>query len=645
MNPYQNTNEYEIFNASQNNSNIPNCYPRYPLAKDPQTSMQNMNYKDWHNMCTNNNLIPIDPLDVTWQNVLVSVFAIGAAVGALLTAPITGGTSLVAGSAIIAAILPLTFPAGTSSVPDQLMDATQALVKREIHALVRSRANSELLSLRAQLDSFKGLFDYWLANRGNPNATYSVSQRFTAVHNNFIGAMELFKIEGYEELLLPVYADAARLHLLHLRDGITYANEWQLADPTNARPNAGEYHYSEFRKYTAQYANHCELVINKQLDKIKNDPNKTWKDYNQYRRNMTLTVSDIVANFSTYDPFLYPGPINKEILTRKIYTDPVNFSPGPSIADDESSYTVPPSNVKQLVSSLLFTTQTPADPDVEGEFIGNKNRYLRIGSGETFDGPQIGHTTARSITAGIPTNESVYEVGVIGRRGSPHILGLRWGSLTDFQKFNAGAAAYNLIMNRVSGPTRTTAPINNTNFTHRLSDIILPGNGSSFAWTNSEINPTKNYLSPNQINLISATKAGTYSDIIKGPSFIGGDLVKTEFATNSTPISYLFSPKSSGDSPSYRVRVRYGSNATGSIYFRFGTITSQPLQIFPTNLTLPNSKYEQFRTLEFTTNVVLNVESTMNIYINLSSAGYFLLDRLEFIPMTLAPREYTVPQK
>ncbi|MFJ1137413.1 insecticidal delta-endotoxin Cry8Ea1 family protein [Bacillus cereus group sp. BfR-BA-01354] len=632
MNSYENKNEYEILGASQNNSNMSNRYPMYPLAKDPQTSIQNTNYKDWLNMCTNNNLNPIEPLDLTWQNALVSVFGIAAAVAGLLAAPITGGTSIAAGAAIIANILPLTFPANDTSVPNQLMAATQELLG-PLDEYVRNRANSELLSLSSQLNGFKGLFDYWLQNRSDPNVINTISQRFTTIHVNLSGAMQLFQQSGYEALLLPVYAQTARLHLLHLRDGITYADEWRLADPTNAT-NAGEYHYREFKQFAAQYADHCELVVNNQLNKIKNTPGKTWKDYNEYRRKMILSVFDIVAEFSTFDPILYRGPINREILTRKIYTDPVNFSPGPSIADDENRYTVPPSNVKQLVSSTLYTNVASAQ---NAGFIGNRNRYLKIGDGEPFDGPLIGNSVYEKVTAGIPKTESVYEVGVQGIQNDyPRSIGLRWGLATDFQYYLAGSQ-YNLgSLTRVSAPPLDNYPLNILNYSHRLSDIILPGNkGSSFAWTHVEVDPTKNYLSPNHINLISATKARTYSDIIKGPRFIGGDLVKTEFVTTSIPISYLFSPKSPDLSTSYRVRVRYGSNTQGSIYFKFGNITSQSQAIPHTNLNVANFKYEQFRTLEFFTNVVLTAESEMNIYINLTTSGYFVLDRLEFIPMTL----------
>nr|AGV55019.1 insecticidal protein Cry56Ba1 [Bacillus thuringiensis serovar mogi] len=645
MNSYQNKNEYEILDTSPNSSTMSTRYPRYPLAKNPQISMQNTNYKDWINMCTNNTLIPIEPLDLTWQNALVSVFGIASAVAALLAAPITGGTSIAAGAAIIANILPLTFPANAESVPNKLMDATQELLG-PLEEYTRNRANSELLSLSSQLEAFKGLFDYWLADRQNPNATNSVSARFTAIHNNFIGAMALFKIPGYEALLLPVYAQAARLHLLHLRDGITYADQWQLADPTNAA-YAGDYHYSEFKKYSAQYADHCELVVNNQLNKIKNTNGKTWKDYNEYRRKMILSVFDIVAEFSTFDPILYKGAINREILTRKIYTDPVNFTPGFSIADDENRYTVRPSNVKQLVASTLFTNVASAQ---YAGFIGNRNRYLSLLGGEPLEGPVIGKSVSENVVAGVPTNESIYEVGVNGYPNDyPRNIGLRWGSLTRFQNYYAGSQ-YNLGgLTTVSVPPKNNAPINNTNFTHRLSDIILPGNsGSSFAWTHVEVNPTENYLSTDQINLISATKTSTYNSMWKGPGFIGGDLTSSDIAFGEY-LFYNFKYKSPGSSARFKIRLRYGSwGSYGSVYYILGNTTSPKTLFENTRLDLNNYKYDQFKVVELwgtAENITDNNLIIKVAFANTGGSTGFYLDRLELIPMTGMPTEYTEPQK
>ncbi|WP_157404955.1 hypothetical protein [Bacillus mycoides] len=73
MNSYENKNEYEILDALQNNSNMSNRYPRYPLANNPQVPLQNTNYKDWLNMCQTNTpfCTPID----------TDIYAVSSAIG------------------------------------------------------------------------------------------------------------------------------------------------------------------------------------------------------------------------------------------------------------------------------------------------------------------------------------------------------------------------------------------------------------------------------------------------------------------------------------------------------------------------------------------------------------------------------------
>ncbi|MED3542052.1 insecticidal delta-endotoxin Cry8Ea1 family protein [Bacillus toyonensis] len=643
MNSYQNKNEYEILDTSPNNSTMSTLHPRYPLAKDPYKPMRNTNYKEWLAMCANNNQVPIDPLDNTWAGVMAALFASAAAIAGLMSA-VPVFSVVATGTALAAALTPILFPSNGPDVSTQLMSNTEALLKRELDTYVRARADSEFQALEAQREFFKSAFDYWKLYPTNSNAIATVAARFHTVNGAFVTAMRLFRTAGYEALLLPVYAQAARLHLLHLRDGVLFANEWGLAkDP-------GDLHDQEFNKYAAEYADYCESTYNTELNRIKTAPGKTWLDYNQYRRIMTIAVLDIAAKFSILNPRLYRLPLQEEILTRKIYTDPVNFSPGPSIADDENRYTVPLSLVTQLVNSRLFTNVASAQ---NAGFIGNQNRYKNIGVGDPVDGPIIGQSVYEKVDAGIPTNEWVYEVGVNGIQNDyPRNIGLRKGSTTAFTDHLAGSQ-YNLgPLTRVSIPTKDNAPINNTNFTHRLSDIILPGNkGSSFAWTHVDVDPTGNYLSTTKINLIPATKASKIPlsfYLRKGPGFIGGDLVRLG---SGFECSYKFNFKSPGSSANFRIRIRYagagsGQGADGQVYFKLGNYTSPTTPWGHTGFDYGNVKYNQFRVLELFGTAENITDNDLKIIVwTGSSAQDFYLDRLELIPMTGIPTEYNEPQK
>ncbi|ARJ25668.1 hypothetical protein B7492_33910 (plasmid) [Bacillus mycoides] len=644
MNSYENKNEYEILDASPNNSNMSNRYPRYPLAKDPYTPMRNTNYKEWLAMCANNNQVPIDPLDNTWAGVMSALFASAAAIAGLMSA-VPVFSVVATGTALAAALTPILFPSTGPDVSTQLMSNTEALLKRELDTYVRSRADSEFQALEAQREFFKSAFDYWRLYPTNSNAIATVAARFHTVNGAFVTAMRLFRTAGYEALLLPVYAQAARLHLLHLRDGVLFANEWGLA-----KPDPGDLHDQEFNKYAAEYADYCESTYNTELNRIKTAPGKTWLDYNQYRRIMTIAVLDIAAKFSILNPRIYRLPLQEEILTRKIYTDPVNFSPGLSIADDENRYTVPPSYVKQLVGATLYTNVASAQ---NAGFIGNKNRYLRISDGDPFDGPLIGNSVYENRIASIPTNETVYEVGVNGIQNDyPRSIGLRWGLSTAFQNSYAGGTTNLGSLTRVSMPTKDNASINNTNLTHRLSDIILPGNkGSSFAWTHVEVDPTGNYLSTTKINLIPGTKISKLPNsyqITKGPGFIGGDLIKF---TSGSGYVYKFKFKSSGSSANFRIRIRYagagsGSSSDGRVFFRLGNYQSPDTSWGHTGFSYTNPKYNQFKVLELlgtAENITAN-DLEIIVWTGLSTTDFYL-DRLELIPMTGISTEYNESQE
>ncbi|MGF1438332.1 insecticidal delta-endotoxin Cry8Ea1 family protein [Bacillus thuringiensis] len=637
MNSYQNKNE--ILDTSTNNSNMSTLHPRYPLANDPYTSMRNTNYKEWLAMCAdnkNNEQVPISPLDQEWRTVLPILFSAAASLTGLISVPTFGAIS--AGAALAAALTSILFPSQGPDVFNELMGATENLLKREIETYVRGRAASELLALEDQRAYFKSAFDYWRLHPTDGNAIATVAARFHTVNGAFVTAMRLFRPVGYEALLLPVYAQAAQYHLLHLRDGVLFADEWGLAkDP-------GDLHDQEFNAKAAEYADYCELTYNTELNRIKTTSGKTWFDYNQYRRLMTVAVLDVVAKFSILNPRIYRLALQEEILTRKIYTDPVNFSPGSSIAEDENRYTVPPSYVKQLVASTLYTNVASAQ---NAGFIGNRNRYLRIGDGEPFDGPLIGNSVYENVIAGIPTDAAVYEVGVNGIQNDyPRSIGLRKGLATDFQNFYAGST-YNLgSLTRVSVPPANKYPLDYSNFSHRLSDIILPGNkGSSFAWTHFDVDPTGNYLSTTKINLIPGTKSVTELQIIKGPGFIGGDLVRADYLNSSKSISFQLSSQSPGTRTSYRVRVRYGSSALGFVRFQFGDTRSEEQAISNLRLDTNNYKYNQFSVIEFFTTIENTTDSKIDIYFRGTSGGTFVLDRLELIPMTGIPTEYNEPQK
>ncbi|WP_240527643.1 insecticidal delta-endotoxin Cry8Ea1 family protein, partial [Bacillus cereus] len=72
------------------------------------------------------------------------------------------------------------------------------------------------------------------------------------------------------------------------------------------------------------YTDSCISTYNQGLEQAKTLPADgdvaKWNAYNDYRRDMTLMVLDLVAIWSTYNTTQYPLPVNVQ-LTREIYTE------------------------------------------------------------------------------------------------------------------------------------------------------------------------------------------------------------------------------------------------------------------------------------------------------------------------------------
>ncbi|PEV92665.1 pesticidal crystal protein, partial [Bacillus cereus] len=66
----------------------------------------------------------------------------------------------------------------------------------------------------------------WNANRNNPALQSEVRSRFDNADDAFAGRMPEFRIPGFEIQSLSVYAQAATLHLLLLRDAVVNGSLW-----------------------------------------------------------------------------------------------------------------------------------------------------------------------------------------------------------------------------------------------------------------------------------------------------------------------------------------------------------------------------------------------------------------------------------
>ncbi|MCU5408988.1 insecticidal delta-endotoxin Cry8Ea1 family protein [Bacillus cereus] len=653
MNSFQNKNEYEILNAPSSISSISNNYSKYPLANTLNQTMQNTNYKDWTNMCAiDNNLKSINPFEANLQNSLVGLFAITAAIASLLSAPITGGTSIAAGTAIAAAIIPILWPSQENNLPDKLLAISEATLYSFQDQRVREDALTRLESLKDSVKHFENAFTFWINNPNSTNTT-TVRDRFQEVNSRFVGNMAFFRAKNYEPILLSTYAQAARLHLLHLRDGITYAEKWNLS--RQGDDMHGDLLYKEFNKYCNEYIEHCIKWYNESLSLLKS-VGANWLEYNQYRTFLTASVLDVISLFSSYDPRLYKERLSVEILTRKLYTDPINYHRGISLEADESKYTLEPTLFTQLYTLTFYS-------NIYYNYMGHTNTYRYLSSDKIFAERSFGKQSSYiDKVPVIPNDKSIiYKIRAYdNHNGLFNVMyfGFWDGEKDQIQKIIGGSST-EIYRNEVyvtGNPKEGYIPnnfdsLNFKNCTHRLADVIShdldeKNKCYSFAWTSTTIsleNGIKNDIIT-QIPAVKAYQLGVQSQVIKGPGHTGGDLINLK----SNDYLRISCQHLSNVTKKYFVRIRYATN---------GSLNTRPI----INITIPgmtpqgmvldntfsgtgysNLEYQNFGYKEFLKEVTLNPNQSISLTLNRSdqnSNSILLLDRIEFLPITPSIRK------
>ncbi|WP_206768224.1 insecticidal delta-endotoxin Cry8Ea1 family protein, partial [Bacillus wiedmannii] len=604
-------------------------------------------------MCANNNLNSFGTIE--YQDKLTTILSITGTITELMIASYFGpGVFIVAGTAILADIIPLLWTTFENNLPNDLMNVTVEMLQSSLDQHVRGDALVALDGLIRGQNEFKSAFDYWGKNPDQTN-TNTVRDRFSTLNSAYVREMAKFKRQGYERILLSTYAQAANMHLLHLRDGITYAEQWKLSRRDSSfsdfekhnediEMNAGDLLYSEFQKYRQEYTNYCMQWYNESLSYFKSK-NQNWSEYNTFRKLLTLSVLDIISKFSSYDPRLYNIPTNMEILTRKIYADPINYSKGSSLEADENKYTVEPKLFTQLYSLEFYS-------DVTNGYVGHTNKYRFLSNYDNFTQRSFGaKTTYLDNVPYFPNRlSSIYKIKTfsLNNNGIFNIMYFgQWDGVKDETRrivsSQANTERYGnqvyIAGNKKEGyrPNNFDS-LNYKNSTHLLADILsydITQNqrSYSFAFTSKEIS-FENTIQRDKITLIPAVKAfdtAGDSQVVKGPGHTGGDLIwLKEYLSYSIVV-----PQSAVGA--YEVRIRYASNAPNGkvdLTTGFNQEINLPQTFYHSNYN--DLKAEDFKYATFLLRKTFSV-STKETF-ELSASNYntnrIFIDRIEFIPKT-----------
>ncbi|HDR4406387.1 TPA: pesticidal protein, partial [Bacillus thuringiensis] len=457
-------------------------------------------------------------------------------------------------------------------------------------------------------------------------------------------------VQNYQVPLLSVYVQAANLHLSVLRDVSVFGQRWGFDAATiNSR-------YNDLTRLIGNYTDHAVRWYNTGLERVWGPDSRDWIRYNQFRRELTLTVLDIVSLFPNYDSRTYPIRTVSQ-LTREIYTNPVleNFDGSfrGSAQGIEGSIRSP--HLMDILNSITIYTDAH-----RGEYYWSGHQIMASPVG--FSGPEFTFPLYGTMGNAAPQQRIVAQLGqgvyrtlssTLYRR--PFNIGINNQQLSvlDGTEFAYGTSS-NLpsAVYRKSGTVDSLdeIPPQNNNvpprqgFSHRLSHVSMFRSGFSnssvsiirapmFSWIHrsAEFNNIIPSSQITQIPLTKSTNLGSGTSVVKGPGFTGGDILRR---TSPGQISTLRVNITAPLSQRYRVRIRYAS--TTNLQFHT-SIDGRPINQGNFSATMSSGSNLQsgsFRTVGFTTPFNFSNGSsvfTLSAHV-FNSGNEVYIDRIEFVP-------------
>ncbi|MFY0521509.1 insecticidal delta-endotoxin Cry8Ea1 family protein, partial [Lysinibacillus sp. UGB7] len=629
-------------------------------AEDSTAALQTMNYKDWLNKCEVNpgafvyNLEGLSTALTALEDVINS-----------LKNPIDEAYLL-----LHSKLYNLYYPSvGSTTIWRNLITHTEELLEKQLSETARENALFELSVIRSQLSSYISAFDFWKANPNNANAVDEVRHRFQSTHSEFVGAIPAFESYGDNTLLLlPVYAQIANLHLLLLREGVIYANQWHLSRAE------GDLYHQNLLRYTEDYINHCSNWYDQGFNQFRS--NGDWNRFNNYRRFMTINVLDFISLFSNYDARMYSFPTNME-LTREIYSDALMDSTPQNLQNLESSLVRQPHFFTWL-RGLTVSTYTATI----NHFLQGHSSKLSYTAGSLFDGPTFGNVLSPSFTQSLvmPENFFIYknltEYSIVS-------TGININKMV-FAATNAypipgyyysippeNAETHEIIYDVPNSTTNKKQTIfdlpprnnesttNFSNFSHILSYMTSYNNYSgigpnalTFAWTHTSVTPFNLILRDNTNRIVQfpAVKASSMNEACiprKGPKFTGGDVVELKSTAH-----LIYNPNiAGGGNQHYRIRVRYAATASGISFYVYGADIKYAFLEKTVNGPINDTstlKYTDFKYAYL--EGVFNPSDASNRFIEVfreDEIAYpeifnatLIIDKIEFVPINVSSAEY-----
>ncbi|MES1053550.1 hypothetical protein FOA24_31885 [Bacillus thuringiensis] len=695
MNQNCNNNGYEILDSGGMS-----YQPRYPYAKAPGAEFQQMNYKDGINQCKwgESGELFANDLDPVRDMLIIST-----GIGWALLGFVPGiGPALAAVAGVLNVAIPYLWPeeAGPPGTPqaqfswNQIMTAAEQITNKAIDAQVRAEAITELQGIQEAIRLYRDAACDWKNDPNNSQLQETLRTQFIATNTVLFNRMPSFRVAGFETSLLPTFVQAATLHLGLLRDGAKFGLQWGLNPATVNR------YYGYLTSNIATYTDYCTSWYSTGLQEQYNTGN--WTTFNDFRRDMTISVLDIVAVWPTFDINLYAVPTSSQ-LTRTVYTplqgnlggNALSWETPPSIDVIEENLVDTPGLFKWLHKVLFESIDGLQSPVIKGRGI----RYEYTMDNSIIDGGYQGEhgTKTETLPITLPTgSEDKYmPIGDVWHvTNQLYQLWLVFPDRTDvisavrgflFRGIPHAAPVFYDINYRVQGqsglPCRGMDSVCETcesNCTPQLpnggsicNSGLQAGNRLSYVglgmltaepgrfvysstryaayfgygWTHVSAD-ANNLIDAEKITQIPAVKGYSITgdaSVIKGPGSTGGDLVQLSSGNQGRLSMWITSPPGSH---AYRVRIRYASDIETEVYiftrFDFDNFTAEATTTDVTNLTY--NKFRYLETISYDYEQGEMSKDYLTIVAEGSGSGSFILDKIEFIPIEGSFEAYQADQ-
>jgi hypothetical protein len=227
---------------------------------------------------------------VNWNNVALQAITAG-----LDEIPVVGG--------ILSHLLDAFWPESGEDVWAEIKQNVEQLIDQSISKDVYGRVQTALGSPSANSGLAGVMNNYLNSLTPDPSVPNPVPPQtyWADAEDTFTNALAAFQQDGYQLLLLPLFAQFANMHLSLLRDGV----------------KEGWYDADSLQKRIGQYTGYAEEWYEKGYTD-RTAPNQGFNYLNQYVQGMQISVLYYKETWPYFNPAQYPPPV-KVTFTEQTY--------------------------------------------------------------------------------------------------------------------------------------------------------------------------------------------------------------------------------------------------------------------------------------------------------------------------------------